>query len=211
MLLLLVLLPALAVPPTPTPTLEARRLELAARDDAAALDEARALVFTAIADELLPAWYGTPWSFHGDSDAPGTGAIACGYLVTTVLEDAGFRIERGRLARQASEHIIRTLVPESRIRRFRDRPLDELIAHVSREDGLYLVGLDFHTGFLTVRDRQVRFCHASYLGEAVVLCEDAATSPALASRYRVVGHLLDDAMMRRWLDGAPFPTVGPHP
>ena len=34
---------------------------------------------------ILPHWYGTVWSFDGHTSTPGTGEIACGYLVSTTL------------------------------------------------------------------------------------------------------------------------------
>ncbi|WP_301338471.1 hypothetical protein [Myxococcus xanthus] len=38
-------------------------------------------------------------------------------------------------------------------------------------------------------------CHASYLGEAKIVCEDALTSPSVGARYHVVGKLLENGMM----------------
>ncbi|TNE92693.1 MAG: hypothetical protein EP330_00745 [Deltaproteobacteria bacterium] len=126
------------------------------------------------------------------------------------MRDAGFGVERVRLAQQASEHIIQTFVDEANIARFRNRPLDEVLDHLRTEgDGLYLVGLDYHVGYLRQEGEHTRFCHSSYVGDAVVVCEEAATASALASRYRVVGKLLDDAMIDRWLAGERFATVGP--
>jgi hypothetical protein len=67
-------------------------------------------------------------------------------------------------------------------------------------DGLYVVGLDFHVGFLLVSDEQVRFIHFTYLGEATVVNEEAATSEALRSKYRVVGCLsADPHLVESWL------------
>jgi hypothetical protein len=48
------------------------------------------------------------------SETPGRGEIACGYFVSTVLRDAGFGVERVRLAQQASERIVRTLSAPTR-------------------------------------------------------------------------------------------------
>ncbi|WAS88756.1 MULTISPECIES: hypothetical protein [unclassified Corallococcus] len=53
-------------------------------------------------------------------------------------------------------------------------------------------------------------CHASYLGDARVVCEDALTSPAMVSRHHVVGKLLDDGMMDAWLKGQELPTFIPE-
>jgi hypothetical protein len=160
----------------------------------------RAALLGAIAEELFPAWYGTPWSYSGTTRVPRRGAIACGYFVSTILEQAGFRLERARLAQQPAERILQTLVPDKRLSRFRDRPLQEVLTRVREEgEGLYLIGLDQHVGFILHRGERLDFCHASYLGRAEVLCEPAISSPALASRYRVLGKLFAEPMLRHWL------------
>jgi hypothetical protein len=194
--------------------LSARRGALATRwlqpgvDRDAIRDEARAVVLQALTRQLLPAWYGTPWEFYGATRTPRSGSIACGYLVSTVLADAGFRVERVRMAQQPAEYIVKTLVPSRRTWRFRSRPVSEVVERVKREgEGLYLVGLDYHVGFLWNDGTRVSMCHASYLGTAEVLCEDALTSPAMLSRYHVVGRLLEEAMLDAWLEGRALPTV----
>jgi hypothetical protein len=194
--------------------LHARQVELAARFAAdpaarpAIRDDARAIALEGITEDLIPAWYGTAWDFYGTTETPGEGEIACGYFVSTVLRDAGFAVERFKLAQQASEYIVLTLVPRDDVRRFRNRPAADPIAAIAAEDpGLWLVGLDNHVGFLWNDGRTVQMCHSSYLGEAVATCETAATSPAFESHYRVIGRLLEDPMIDAWLTGARLRTV----
>ncbi|WP_240359082.1 hypothetical protein [Pyxidicoccus trucidator] len=194
--------------------LTARREELATRwrvrgvDRAAVRSEARTVVLQALTGQVLPAWHGTPWEFYGTTRTPRSGGIACGYLVSTVLEDAGFRVERVRMAQQPAEHIVKTLAPPRRTWRFRNRPVSEVVHRVTREgEGLYVVGLDYHVGFLWNDGSRVWMCHSSYLGTAEALCEDALTSPAMLSRYHVVGRLLEDGMLDAWLEGRALPTV----
>jgi len=178
-----------------------------AADRATVLDRGRRIVFATVADELIPAWYGTPWDFHGTSETPGHGHIACGYFVSTILRDAGFAVERVRMAQQPSELIILTLVGEDRVWRHRGESRATVSAAVEAHgDGLYVVGLDIHVGFLVVRDGAARFCHSSYLEPMQVVCEDPAAAPAFESGYRVVGKLLDDPMVTGWLEGRAFPT-----
>jgi hypothetical protein len=194
--------------------LSARRGALAARwlqpevDRDAVRQEARAVVLQALTRQLLPAWSGTPWEFYGNTRTPRSGIIACGYLVSTVLEDAGFRVERVRMAQQPAEYIVKTLAPPRRTWRFRNRPVSEVVERVKREgEGLYVVGLDLHVGFLWNDGTRVWMCHSSYLGTAEVVCEDALTSPAMLSRYHVVGRLLEEGMLDAWLEGWALPTV----
>jgi len=162
----------------------------------------------AMVDGLMPAWEGTAWNFHGTTTTPGSGTIACGYYVTTILEHAGFQVERARLAQQPSERIVKTLAPASDVWRFRKGDRAEVLAKVRAEgDGIYVVGLDNHVGFLVERaGSATRFCHASY-DPPEARCEDASKAKTFASNYHVVGRVLQDTSLERWIRGGAFETV----
>lgn len=53
------------------------------------------------------------------------------------------------------------------------------------------------------RSGKVLFHHASYVGPAVVVREEAkVSSPLVESKYRVVGKLFtDDALVEAWISG----------
>ena len=51
-------------------------------------------------------WVETKWDFNGVSRVSRQGSIACGYFVTTVLEDIGFKLNRIKLSQQASSVMI---------------------------------------------------------------------------------------------------------
>lgn len=168
------------------------------------LEQARRTFVSYIADSIAPQWFGTPWEFYGTSQTPREGTIACGYFVSTLLRDAGLNVERVKMAQQASEKIIKGLVSEKEIKRFRTVPLDTFVAAVhSWGEGLYVVGLDYHVGFLHHNGTEVRFIHSSYIGPKCVLNEPASRSAILASsKYRVVGKLsASNDLLRKWLLG----------
>lgn len=189
-----------------------RRALLSTRDGVArraVLREAALYLEGTLIDAVLPRWDGTPWSFSGTSTTPGEGSIACGYFVSTTLEEAGLRVERRRLAQQAAEDIIKTLAPPEAITRFSDVPVEKFEAAVAaRGDGLYVVGLDIHVGYLIVKGGRVLFHHSSYVGPRTVVREEAAAaSPLAQSRYRVVGKLFtDDDLIEAWIRDTPIPT-----
>jgi hypothetical protein len=171
------------------------------------LDRARAALARIVAGSILPAWNGTPWSLGGTALGPGEKPVACGYFVSTALEHAGLRVERRRLGQQAAENIVRTLVPADRVARFRRAPLDLFLHTVAGGgDGVYVVGLDYHVGFLVIEGGTSFFHHASRQAGQVVR-EPAVLSRALArSSYRVVGKLFDRGLARTWLAGSAVPT-----
>ncbi|GAB3823720.1 hypothetical protein [Hymenobacter jeollabukensis] len=199
--------------------LDARRQQLGRRyrqapsaaGRAACLAKARTLFLAALDSTIFPAWEGTPWAFYGQSWEPRRGSIACGYFVTTTLHDAGLHLQRSLLAKQASEVIIKNLTAETYIHRYRGLDQAEFVRQVrALGPGLYVLGLDFHAGFLRVRDDgTVQMVHSSYLGPATVTREAAEAAEALASTYRVVGKVsADGVLLRAWLLGRPLAVRG---
>ncbi len=196
--------------------LAARREELAeelarARSSKARVavgERARTTLLRAFRDDLFPAWAGTKWAFYGTTTEPGEGFIACGYYVTTLLRDAGFDVERAKLAQQPSERIVKTMAPETEIERFRKGDADLVIDAVRKKgEGLYVVGLDNHVGLLDVAGDAVMFCHSTYVEKADVRREPAAESEVFQSRYHVVGRLLSPKTLQAWLRGRRFETL----
>jgi hypothetical protein len=191
-------------------SLEAKRATLALRYQRAAsatgqadiIAEARNLVTLSIYNEIFPSWYGTAWDFNGTTEVPRQGKIACGYFVTTVLRDAGWRLQRARLAQQASENIIMSLTTDSYVKRFRRVAIHDFVSAVEKWGaGIYVVGLDIHTGFIVNTGENVYFIHSSYVEPYAVVREKAIESKILeASKYRVLGKVTDDDLfIKKWL------------
>lgn len=178
---------------------------------AACLAEARKLWLNALDNTVFPAWESTPWSYYGQSWVPRQGSVACGYFVTTTLFDTGLRLQRSLLARQGSEVLIKNLITAPNIHRYRGVSQANFVRQVrALGPGLYVVGLDFHVAFLRVSDGgAVQMVHASWIRPARVIREAADSTPALASKYRVVGKLsADDTLLKAWLLNQPLAVHG---
>jgi hypothetical protein len=171
------------------------------RDPIKARVEARKVLLDYLDQRAFPAWEGTAWNFYGTTTTPREGTIACGYFVTTVLEQAGFRIERVVLAKQASAFIVSTIARGTRVEWLRPADGAAALATIRAHfgDGLYVVGFDFHVGFLRIDGERAVFCHSSYLAPATVTCEDPLAAGAFVSRVYVVGDALNDAVLDDWL------------
>jgi hypothetical protein len=188
-----------------------------ARDRRAIRDEARQVVTTAIRDHIFPAWLGTPWGLGPTSTAirphePGK-VVGCSYFVTAVLLNAGLRLaSRGGFAVAPSELIQRALTPAKRdlhrLFRVEGEALRRRIAALG--DGIYMVGLNIHTGFLVVNGAEVRVVHASYAPPMEVVDEPLLASEVIAwsaARGYVVTPLFqDDFLIDAWLSGRPVPA-----
>lgn len=149
----------------------------------------------ALTKQIFPFWYGTRWSFYGNTTTPGDGSIACGYFVTTTLSHAGVKLNRIKLAQCASEEMIRSLVRKQNITHFNSLSLQNFINGISQKGkGIYIIGLDNHTGFIYIDStNEVRFIHASGRFPFCVINEKASESVVLEkSNYKVVGKISDD-------------------
>jgi hypothetical protein len=211
--------------------LESRRSSLAARHvqargpaRRAVLAEARRTVLEAITRLIFPAWLGTPWGLGKNSTStrphqPGM-VVGCSYFVTSVLQNAGLRLEnRFRFAQATSALMQAALSPDPRdLHRIPGMALPDLEKRIAAlGDGVYIVGLDIHTGFLVVREGEVRVVHASYTGPTQVVDEPLRESMAIQYSMRR-GYLVspifrDDRLIEHWLAGRCIgnPGRGPKP
>ncbi len=161
------------------------------------------LFTNAVIKNIIPSWIGTAWDFNGISQTPQKGSIACGYFVTTVLRDGGLNLERVKLAQCASEQMITTLVQPKYIQRFSHIAMDNFITAIQQQGyGLYIVGLDNHTGFIYNDGREIYFIHSTFVGTRNVQQEKAAASWVLQqSKYKVLGKIsADEKVLERWME-----------
>lgn len=166
------------------------------------INNAREYLTNTITNGIFPYWYGTEWDFNGMTRTPQQGKIACGYFVTNILDDVGFNIPRIRWAQSASEVFISKLAPNN-FKRFSNRPISEIENYLlNTGDGLYLVGLDIHVGFISVKNNTIDFVHSNYYHPEIgVMSEDIKTrNPLNDSKYRIIGKLLSDEMMIHWIN-----------
>lgn len=172
---------------------------------AAVIQEARDYLHEKI-PRMMRCWIGTPWDFNGTSQTPGKGKIACGYFVSVILRDAGFKVNRITLAQQASQNILLSMIhTEDKVINPR-RDYDAFIKYFKgREEGIYIIGLDSHVGFLCNLNGEVHFLHSGAQG---VIDETLAEARDIkVSRYRVIGNVTgQDYVIEKWLKGEKFPT-----
>lgn len=171
------------------------------------LIESREYLITILSTQVFPAWYGTRWGFYGMSRVPQQGEIACGTFVVFTLQDVGFDIPT-RMAAEPSENIIKNLIEEKYIKRFPNQvPMASIVDYLkSQGEGLYLVGLDNHVGFIVYRNNDMQFVHSNYYKDynQVVSQPILAHSPLVNSKYRIIGKLLNDKMLEKWLTNQTF-------
>ncbi len=161
-------------------------------------------IFTkAITETIIPGWIGTAWDFNGTSEKPQQGGIACGYFVTTVLRDAGIKLARIKLAQCASEQMIVSLIQPKYIHRFSNVTMEDFLQALQNQGyGLYIVGLDNHTGFIYNDGMDTWFIHSTFVGTRNVRKEKAESSFILKqSKYKVLGKIsTDEQVLQHWIN-----------
>ena len=192
--------------------IEKKRLELFREYEAVSteakkivIDKAKTYIFKSLTEDVFPSWYDTPWGFYGTSRIPGEGEIACGYFVVTTLLDAGFKLNYSEMADQPSTNIIKNLSTSSNIKSYRNKDIEFIKKEISEwGEGLYMVGLDFHVGFIVYNKDEMRFVHSSYYYQKVISENIDTNIDLIYSSYRIIGKLLDDKMMKKWVMGETF-------
>lgn len=162
------------------------------------------IILEMIMPEMMRCWLGTGYDFNGVAEKPGEGKIACGYFVSTVIRDAGFKVNRYKLAQQPSQNIIRTFVGEEYCHLHVGEKYDTYADRVEvMEPGIYLMGLDTHVGFVVHDGKGMNFLHSSGLHKTGVVEESREQARSIkASRWRMLGcFTADPDVIRMWLAG----------
>ncbi len=170
------------------------------------LNQARIYLTKTLSEDIFPYWYGTKWDFNGTTRTPQKGKIACGYFITNILSDIGLKIPRTKWAQSPSEVFIKKLA-FGNLNRFSNKPISEIKDFLKKKgEGLYVVGLDYHVGFVLVTKEKIRFIHADYYEPdiGVVSEEIDSFSPINDSSYRVFGKLMEKQMIINWIQGISF-------
>lgn len=163
------------------------------------IQESSALLYTTLVDSIFPSWYDTPWDFNGTSNIPKEGEIACGYFVSTTLKHVGFNLNRFKLAQQAASTIISAVCGKN-VKKYTSK--EALINEYKiGQDGLFVVGLDYHVGFLVIQNHEVYFVHSDYFNNKVVR-EQALTSTGFgATKSYVIGEITNNTnLIKSWIN-----------
>jgi|GEM_PF-526253 len=163
----------------------------------------RNYLFKLINEDIYNYWAGTPWDFYGTTRQPKTGTIACGFFVTNTLTDLGFKIDRMGLANAASAVMIKQLCVG--VRSFHS--LDKLNNYLATQpvNSAFIIGLDFHTGYVVKTAAGCYFFHSNYINKQGVIKEKIMESKALSTnKYFMIGSLTaNESLLQKWVADKP--------
>jgi hypothetical protein len=163
--------------------------------------ESKRYLINTLTDSLFHFWYDTEWDFNGITQEPKKGNIACGYFVTTTLLHSGFDLQRVKLAQQPASIIIRTLCKKESIRTFTNGNLKGLKDHLKKsDDGLYIIGLDNHVGYIHKKDTSVVMIHSNVVTGNVCRERLDECSPIVNSKFHMIGDFTgNEEIIRKWM------------
>lgn len=161
------------------------------------------LVFTDyLITNIVPHWYETKWSFEGHSAIPNEGEIACGYFVSTTLRDMGLNLNRYNLAQQGPEEEVASIsIDKKSMITVKNHQLDSIftILKTKYNPALYFIGLDFHVGYLYLKDNQSYFIHSNYI-DGHVMIENTINSKAFRSEKYFISNITGNRLLaKKWL------------
>lgn len=162
-------------------------------------EKANDYFFKMLNDSIFNYWMGTTWDFNGHTSTPRKGEIACGYFVTTTLQDMGVHLQRYKLAQQSATAIVEQLCAASSKQRFTS--LDSFNNYLSnRGQEIYVLGLDYHVGFVVRENGTSYFVHSDYIGSSGVTRELLNESQAIRdSNLYVVGSVTGNRdLLQKW-------------
>lgn len=154
-------------------------------------------------DSIFHYWYGTTWEFNGHTNTPREGEVACGYFISTPLKHIGVNVNRYKLAQQAATPIIKSISPGGNI--FYSGDINELESYLNEQadDGLYVIGLSFHVGYILRENGENFMVHSDYIDPVAVCKKSFASCEALHdSEVYVLGELsTNPTFLKMWLRG----------
>lgn len=159
-------------------------------------------LYQSLTDSIFPAWMGTKWDFNGISNIPGSGEIACGYFVSTTLKHIGFNLNRYKLAQQGASEVIRVLCGSNKQHAYSKESVITKFKSLG-DNKLYVVGLDYHVGYVSVENGVVYFIHSDFFLGKVVKELAAKSQGFSATQGYVFGEITNNSsLLNKWKNGS---------
>ena len=166
------------------------------------LNEARSFLVKTIGEHMFSYWRGTGWDFNGTTTIPRKGNIACGHFVTTLIRDIGYPINRVKLAICPSLVMMKSLTSGNSIQNVSSLGFDGLLERIrSYGPNVFVIGLDYHTGFIVNDGKESWFIHSNYINKEGVVKEKLSDSKALQfSKTRYITCITESTdFLSRWI------------
>jgi len=167
-------------------------------------DSVSKLLTDFLVNKIIPHWLSTPWSFEGHTSFPRQGEIACGYFVSTTLQDVGFNLNRYKFAQQLPVNEAKTLNLGKPLLEINSYSVSERIDKLKSilKEGVYFIGFDqSHVGYIQNKNGQLFLIHSNYINAEGVVIEHVENSMVFASYNKIyIAEIsTNKELLKKWL------------
>jgi hypothetical protein len=155
--------------------------------------------------KIIPFWEGTKWSFEGHTSEPKSGRIACGYFVSTTLQDIGFKLNRYKFAQQSPINEARCLALTSEVKEISEELPSDNISAIKNylKEGIHFIGFDeSHVGYILKEHGDLYLIHSNYINAVGVEIERIEESEVFNSyrKFYIVELSTNENLLDRWVN-----------
>jgi len=179
------------------------------------IDSISTLFKKSLVNKIIPFWAGTTWSFEGHTANPKLGSIACGYFVSTTLQDIGLHINRYKLAQQSPINEAKSLAITREVKEFSAASVSENITAIKEikeylEEGIHFIGFDqSHVGYILKEKGHLYLIHSNYINAVGVEIEPIEASVVFSSyrKFHLVKLSTNKDLLAYWVTGQSIKIV----
>lgn len=176
------------------------------------IDSVGQIFYHSLVKRIIPFWDGTDWSFDGHTSTPGEGEIACGYFISTTLQDVGININRYKLAQQNPKTEARTLARDTSLIFINEGSTKENITAIKNRmpEGIHFIGFgENHVGYLLKLKEQLYLIHSNYMSGSGVEIESIEDSQvfALHQEFYLLELSTNERFLNSWLNQERFTVL----
>lgn len=183
--------------------IEIQRSQIKAND--IKIDSVRKLFTTSLLHNIIPFWEGTKWSFEGHTSEPQTATIACGYFVSTTLQDIGLNLNRYKFAQQSPIDEANILALNSEVKEFSEESPANNILKIKNylKEGIHFIGFDEnHVGYILKDQDDLYLIHSNYIDGVGVEIEEIEQSEVFQSYFKfyIVELSTNERLLHYWIN-----------
>lgn len=168
------------------------------------IEEAGNYLFDNLLNKIIPFWYKMPWNLSGYSNIPQEGTVGCSYFISNTLLACGFNLNRYRLGQTDPIAGSRSLTFTDSVVKYRNDGSMENLAKIilkNHPEGIYIIGLDIHVGYLLIYKSKLYFIHSAYYYPNVVCIEFFEKSVGIQSSttYYITPITNNKKLVEKWI------------
>lgn len=167
------------------------------------IDSIGKLFKESLLNKIIPFWEGTEWSFEGHTSEPKSGKIACGYFVSTTLQDIGLNLNRYKFAQQNPINEAKSLALNTEVKEISEELTSDNISAIKNylKEGIHFIGFnESHVGYILKEHDDLYLIHSNYINAVGVEIEQIEKSEVFNSfsKFYIVELSTNERLLDHW-------------